>query len=179
VPAINTQLFTNSAALRVRDVTLLATDDLQRHREKLARIVLDEMYQFVGLLDADGNVLDINRVALEGAGIRLDEIQGRPFWEARWWAPSEETQKLQRRLVEEARAGQFVRRDIEIYGKAAGEETIIIDYSLEPVRDRGGSIVFLLPEGRNITEKKRAEAEIARKNEELQQLLDRFGIWTG
>jgi PAS domain S-box-containing protein len=33
--------------------------------------------------------------------------------------------------------------------------------------------VFLLAEGRNITEKKRAEAEIARKNEELQHLLDR------
>lgn len=56
---------------------------------------------------------------------------------------------------------------------AAGEETIIIDFSLEPVRDRGGNIVFLLAEGRNITEKKRAEAEIARKNKELQHLLDR------
>jgi signal transduction histidine kinase len=35
--------------------------------------------------------------------------------------------------------------------------------------------VFLLPKGCNITEKKRAKAEIARKNEELQQLLD--SIW--
>jgi hypothetical protein len=48
---------------------------------------------------------------------------------------------------------------------AAGEETIIIDFSLEPVRDRGGNIVFLLAEGHNITEKKRAEAEIARNAE--------------
>jgi hypothetical protein len=32
--------------------------------------------------------------------------------------------------------------------------------------------VFLLPEGRNSTEKKRIEADLARKNEELQQLLD-------
>jgi PAS domain S-box-containing protein len=173
LPAVNTLLFTHSRALLVRDVTLLATDDLQTHRQKLARIVLDEMYQFVGLLDADGNVLDINRVALEGAGIRLDEIQGKPFWEARWWLVSRETQDLQRALVQQARSGQFVRKDIEIYGDAAGEETIIIDFSLEPVRDRGGNIVFLLAEGRNITEKKRAEAEIARKNEELQHLLDR------
>jgi PAS domain S-box-containing protein len=174
VPAIKTQVFANTPQLQVREVTLLAADDLQTHREKLARIILDEMYQFVGLLDADGNVIDINRVALEGAGIRLEEIQGKPFWEARWWAASEETRNLQRQLVDEARAGRFVRRDIEIYGQAAGEETIIIDYSLEPVRDRTGRIVFLLAEGRNITEKKRAEAEIARKNEELQQLLDKI-----
>ncbi len=152
---------------------MLANDDLQTHRQKLARTILDEMYQFVGLLDANGNVLDINRVALEGAGIRLDEIQGKPFWEARWWLVSRETQDLQRALIQQARSGEFVRRDIEIYGDAAGEETIIIDFSLEPVRDRGGNIVFLLAEGRNITEKKRAEAEIARKNEELQRLLDR------
>ena len=173
MPAVNTLLFSKSPALYVRDVTLLASDDLQTHRQKLARTILDEMYQFVGLLDADGNVLDINRVALEGAGIRLDEIQGKPFWEARWWLVSRETQDLQRALVQQARSGEFVRRDIEIFGDAAGEETIIIDFSLEPVRDRGGNIVFLLAEGRNITEKKRAEAEIARKNEELQRLLDR------
>ena len=172
-PELSTLLFTNSPALHVRDVTLLATDGLQTHREKLARTILDEMYQFVGLLDADGSVLDINRVALDGAGIRLDDIQGKPFWEARWWLVSKDTQNLQQALVQQARAGEFVRRDIEIYGQAAGEETIIIDYSLEPVRDRQGTVVFLLAEGRNITEKKRAEAEIARKNEELQLLLEK------
>jgi signal transduction histidine kinase len=67
-----------------------------------------------------------------------------------------------------------VRCDIKIYGQAAGEETIIIDFSLLPVKDQNGIIAFLLAEGRNITEKKRAEAEIARKNEELQRLLDRI-----
>lgn len=169
--SINHQWFANSPIVRVRDVTLSASDNLEGYRQKLARIVLDEMYQFVGLLDTDGNVLEINRAALEGAGIRLEDIQGRPFWTARWWVVSKETQNLQRALIEQARAGQFVRHDIEIYGQAAGEETIIIDYSLEPVRGHDGRIVFLLAEGRNITEKKRAEAEIARKNEELQQLL--------
>jgi signal transduction histidine kinase len=63
---------------------------------------------------------------------------------------------------------------MEIYGRAASEETIIIDVSLLPVRNQNGAIAFLLPEGRNITEKKRAEAEIARKNEELQRLVDRI-----
>lgn len=171
--SINHKLFATSPNVHVRDVTLSASDDVQSYRQKLARIVLDEMYQFVGLLDTDGNVLEINRAALEGAGIRIEDIQGRPFWNARWWVVSNETQNLQRALVEQARAGQFVRRDIEIYGQAAGEETIIIDYSLEPVRSQDGKIVFLLAEGRNITEKKRAEAEIARKSEELQQLLNK------
>ena len=75
----------STASLRVRDVTLSVTDDPQTYREKLARIVLDEMYQFVGLLDADGMTLEINRAALEGTGIEMD-IKGKPFWETRWWA---------------------------------------------------------------------------------------------
>jgi PAS domain S-box-containing protein len=174
MPIIHHQLFADSPILRVRDVELFAADDVHTHREKLARIVLDEMYQFVGLHDVNGNTLEINRAALEGAGIQLDDVQGKPSWEARWWLVSKETQEYQRELVRRAGEGEFVRCDMEIYGQAAGEQTIIIDYSLSPIRDQNGKIVFLLAEGRNITEKKQAEAEIARKNAELEGLLDKI-----
>jgi PAS domain S-box-containing protein len=170
----NQPLFESTASIRVRQVELRATDDLQRQREKLARIVLDEMYQFVALLDVKGTLLEVNRAALEGAGIRLEDIQGKPFWEARWWTVSTEIQEQQQEAIRRAAAGEFVRYDVEVYGQASGEETIIIDYSLIPVKDTSGKVVFLLPEGRNITEKKRAEVEIARKNQELQRLLDRI-----
>ena len=56
------------------------------------------MYQFVGLLDVNGLTLEIDRAALEGAGTQLDEIQGRTFWEARWWQVSSETREKQRDL---------------------------------------------------------------------------------
>lgn len=174
VSAISSQLFEQDSTLKVREVTLSDRDSLQSYREKLARIILDEMYQFVGLLDATGMTLEINRAALEGAGIKLRDIQDKPFWEARWWQVSKETQEKQRELCGRAAKGEFIRCDMEIYGKSSGEETIIIDFSLMPVRDHAGKIVFLLAEGRNITEKKAAEAEIARKNEELQKLLEQI-----
>ena len=50
----------------------------------------------------------------------------------------------------------------------------MIDFSLMPVRDQLGRIIFLLAEGRNITEKKAAEAELARKNQELERLLEQI-----
>ena len=160
-------------ACRVGSVTLTVSDAPQTRREKLARIVLDAMYQFVGLLDAQGRTLEINRAALEGAGIALEDIQGQPFWEARWFQVSPDTVHWQRELVQRAAAGEFIRCDMEIYGQAAGDETIVVDFSLSPVRDDQGRVAFLLAEGRNITAKKQAEAEIARKNAELQALLDR------
>ena len=170
--AVGAQLFADNSILNLRDVVLSRSDTPQTFREKLARVILDEMYQFVGLLDVNGMTLEINRAALEGAGIQLSDIQGRPFWEARWWQVCSETREKQRELCGRAARGEFIRCDIEIYGRSAGEETIVIDFSLMPVRDQLGRIVFLLAEGRNITEKKAAEAELARKNEELERLLD-------
>ncbi len=161
-----------SAPLRVGAVTLSASDDAQTQREKLARVVLDAMYQFVGLLDAEGRTLEINRAALEGAGLDLDDIRGRPFWEARWFQVSRESVEQQRDFVRRARAGEFIRCDLEVYSEAAGDRTIVVDFSLLPVRDNRGQVAFLLAEGRNITAKKLAEAEVARKNAELQRLLD-------
>jgi PAS domain S-box-containing protein len=174
VPAVSAQFFADSPVLNLRDVVLSQGDTPQAFHEKLARVILDEMYQFVGLLDAGGMTLEINRAALEGAGRRLSEIQGKPFWEARWWQVSSETREKPRELCERAARGEFIRCDIEIYGRSAGEDTIVIDFSLMPVRDQRGKVVFLLAEGRNITEKKAAEAELARKNEELQRLLEQI-----
>ena len=102
------------------------------------------MHEFVGLLDVNGTTLEINRAALEGAGISLGTIRGRPFWEARWWAVSRQTQEMQKDLVRRAREGEFIRCDMEIYGQASGEETIIIDYSLQPIRDRHPDKLFIM-----------------------------------
>ncbi|MCP3021908.1 adenylate/guanylate cyclase domain-containing protein [Cupriavidus basilensis] len=169
---ISRQLFSASPEIRVRDVMLSAHDDFQTQRAKLASIMLDAMYQFVGLLDVDGKMLEINRAALEGIGIQMDDIRGMPFWEARWWVISPETQRVLQQLIRRASQGEFVRGDFEVYGQKLGEETIIVDFSLLPIRDTDGNVVFLLPEGRNITEKKRTEAALARKNEELQASWD-------
>lgn len=158
----------------VKGVTLVSDDTTDVRRQKLARIILDAMYQFLGLLDVDGTVLEINRSALEGAGVRLDDVVGKPFWEARWWAVSEESRNRVRGMVERARNGEFVRCDIEVFGDQQGKKTIFVDFSLTPIRDDAGRIAFLLPEGRNITEKIAIEAELTRKNGELQLALEKL-----
>jgi len=158
----------------VKGVALAADDTGEVRRQKLARIILDAMYQFLGLLDVDGTVLEINRAALEGAGVCLDEVIGKPFWEARWWAVSEDARNRVRGMVEQARSGEFVRCDIEIYGDLQGKKTIFVDFSLTPIRDDEGRVAFLLPEGRNITEKIAIEAELTRKNGELQLALEKL-----
>ena len=69
------------ASLVVRGTELQADDTRERYREKIARITLDSMVQFVGLLDAKGTVLEINKVALDAVGITLADVEGKPFWD--------------------------------------------------------------------------------------------------
>lgn len=44
--------------------------------EEHARIIFDGLYEFVGLLDAHGNVLEVNQVALEGLGLLWKKYEG-------------------------------------------------------------------------------------------------------
>src|SRR5580658_2594130 len=156
--------------VNVRGTELLASDTRERYRQKIARITLDSMVQFVGLLDAAGTVLEINHVALDAVGVKLSEVEGKPFWKTFWWQVSNEVNATLREMIRRASQGEFVRWDTEIYGRAGGKETIIIDASLMPVKDEQGRVVFITAEGRDITEKKAHEREIARQREELAEL---------
>lgn len=158
----------------VRGVVIEAGDARDVRRQKMARIILDSMYQFLGLLDLDGTVLEINQAALDGAGVGLEDVIGRPFWEARWWEVSEEVRQRVREMIATARTGRFVRCDFEVFGDLKGSRTIVIDFSLTPILDDEGEVAFLLPEGRNITEKIAGNAELSRKNSELQGALERL-----
>jgi PAS domain S-box-containing protein len=159
-----------SNLVNVRGTELLVNDTRERYREKIARITLDSMVQFVGLLDAGGTVLEINQVALDGVGIKLSDVEGKPFWTTFWWQVSPQINAELRDMIRRAALGEFVRWDTEIYGRSGGTETIIIDASLMPVKDEHGKVVFIAAEGRDITEKKAQEREIARQREELARL---------
>jgi signal transduction histidine kinase len=48
---------------------------------------------------------------------------------------------------------------------------VIVDFSLTPVKNEAGAVVFLVPEGRDITERKEAENERQRLEDELRRQL--------
>ena len=160
--------------ISVRGTEIRATEARHRYREKIARVTLDSMVQFVGLLDAEGTVLEINKVALDAVGITLADVEGKPFWTTFWWQVSAEINRGIRDAIARAAKGEFVRWDTPLFASPDGSVTIVIDASVMPVKDDQGEVVFLACEGRDITEKKAQEREIAQKNIELQGLLERI-----
>ncbi|MEE3716328.1 response regulator [Tumidithrix elongata RA019] len=121
--------------------------------EKRFRSIFDRMFQFVGLLAIDGTVLEMNQAILTAGGISAEEAIGLPLWETHWWQISSETQAQLQQAIARAAQGEFVRYEVNIWGK--NQTVIPIDFSLRPTFDKAGQVEFLIPEGRDLTEVKR------------------------
>jgi PAS domain S-box-containing protein len=159
------------------------TAELARASESLReaawrfRAIFDSMFQFIGLIAPDGTLLEANATALDFGGLTRDEVVGRLFWEARWWSLSAEIQETLRQAIHDAASGQLVRYEVDVRG--AGERVETIDFSIKPMADESGRVVMLIPEGRIITEQRRA-AEALRSSEAAlreSQRLAGVGSW--
>ncbi|WP_437666318.1 ATP-binding protein [Sorangium sp. So ce1182] len=138
-----------------------------------ARVAMNSAFQFWGLLDAHGTSWESNDTSVRGAGVSRRDVHGVPFWDCRWWQGSPAAQARLKDAVGRAARGEFVRYDVEIIGGKEGHEIITIDFNINPVKDRQGNVVFLIAEGRDVTEQRRLEREVERHRDEL-ATLDRL-----
>jgi PAS domain S-box-containing protein len=142
--------------------------------ERKARAIFDLSFGFIGLLTPDGSLVEANRSALDFGGVQLSDVVGRPFWETPWWAHSTEAQEQIRSAVRTAAAGELVR--FETTHLATDGMLHTIDFSLKPLKDEAGRVVLLIPQGRDITDRKRAEDAHARLATAVEQAAEAIVI---
>ena len=162
----------------VRDITdRVATELALRESQQRFQAIFDQMYQFIGLLAPDGTLLEANQTALTFGGLRREDVVGRPVWETGWWDTSPKVQVQLRGAIAAANRGEFVRYEVSVQG--ANQQMITIDFSLRPVFDDQGQVVLLIPEGRDLTQRKQMEEELQRTKVFLEQTntVARVGGW--
>ena len=130
----------------VRDIT-----DRER-RERRFEAVFQNTHTFIGLLDPDGTLLEANETALSFGGFDREDVVGDPLWEAGWVRPIEESRAAVREGVQRAREGDLFRQEIRAQGV---DREAVLDFSVRPVTDDDGEVTLLVPEGRDVTERKR------------------------
>ena len=126
----------------LRDVTE------KKKRARRFESIFNQTFQFTGLLDPDGTVVEINDAALDFGGFDREEIIGNPFFEARWWTHSEAVYDKVQTAIKRAASGEFVRYETEVRG---GDGLATIDFSVKPVTDDDEGVSLLVVEGRDIT----------------------------
>ncbi|MBK9266478.1 MAG: MASE1 domain-containing protein [Polyangiaceae bacterium] len=94
--------------------------------ERRFRAMFNSQFQFVGLMQPNGTLIEANRTALEFGGLEPEDVLDKPFWHARWWTISPETQRRLREAIQVAANGEFVRYDVEVLG--AGNTTTTIRF---------------------------------------------------
>jgi len=135
----------------------MKAEELLKESERKIRALYDQTFQFIGLMTPDGTLIEANRTALEFSGIELADVINKPFWQTPWWTHSPELQEKLQQAVKKVARGEFLRFEATHLDK----EGVLhyVDFSLKPVKDESGKVVFMIPEGRDITESKKTEGK--------------------
>jgi PAS domain S-box-containing protein len=166
----------------VRDVTRQRQAE-QRERQLLGdaaaanakfHAFFDQGALFAAITDVHGTVLETNRFSCEDCGYTREQIVGTPFWQGPWWAFSPPLSQQVAAAAAQAATGQVVRAEIA-YRLADGSERIA-DFTIQPISDDTGRVLFLAPTGIDITDRKRAEADREKFVTLIENSTDFIGI---
>ena len=133
------------------------------------RVIFENTFQLIGLLSPDGKLLECNKAALDAISARSEDVIGQDFWDTPWWNDSPHKQERLRLAIAKARRGESDRFETTHTGPVSG--TLHIDFSITPVRDVTGEVTLLIPEGRDITERKRIEETLRESGERFRKDL--------
>jgi PAS domain S-box-containing protein len=142
----------------LQDVSALVQAEVRLRR------ILDSMSTIVVLYDLDGNLIEANRAALAMAGLSLQQVVGKPFIEAPWFAHSEDEKRKLRLVHARAAHGEIIREEVKV--RLAGGSFADFDAMFGPLRDAGGIVVAVIGSGVDVTDRKKAE-DAARRSADL------------
>jgi two-component system, sensor histidine kinase PdtaS len=142
----------------------------RREASELVRRVLDSLFSFVGIMALDGTLLDANRAPLEAAGISIDDVVGKKFWDCYWWSYDPAIQARVQDWVTRAAQGEIIREDVGI--RIAGDTRMTIDFMLAPLCSAEGSITHLIPSANDVSARVESEHDLKDSEERFRRVVD-------
>lgn len=135
---------------------------LKEQRQRF-RAVFNNTFQFIGLMDTEGELLEVNETALTFGGVNREQVVGEKIWETYWFQENDKAQDVAKKAIKRANTGSQHREEITVQG---AKNTETIEFSVRPITDSNGETVLLVPEGRVVTNLRQRERHL--------QVLHRF-----
>ncbi|MEM9922315.1 MAG: PAS domain S-box protein [Cyanobacteria bacterium P01_D01_bin.50] len=148
-----------------KDITeIKQAQNILQESERRFRAIFDSSFGFTALLKPNGTIISVNQTALDFFGVEASEVVDLPFWESFGNQICCDKDNLQAK-IERARAGEFIRSEVDVIEKNCQIATI--DCSFTPIFDENHRVVLLIAEGRDITQRKTLEKELALREARL------------
>lgn len=132
-----------------------AAEDVGIQSEQRYRAIIDSTRSLIWMLKPEGTLIDANRTALERAGMQIQDLVGKPFWETPWWMHDVEQQQRLKQAIRRVAAGGHDR--FESSHTAADGSIGFFNFFLTPIRDAAGQVIYLVPEAHDISARRRVE----------------------
>ncbi|WP_255151571.1 bacterio-opsin activator domain-containing protein [Halorarius halobius] len=138
----------------------------RRDRARQFDAIFEDARTATWVLDPDGSLARANRTAADLASVDAEAVRGDPFWTLPCWTDAGVGGDV-RRVTERALDGSF--SSAVVTGPPTTDADRVLELSARPVRDARDTIVSIVVEGVDITDRVSLEREL-RRSEELHRV---------
>lgn len=135
------------------------------------RAIFDTSHLYQWMTCPEGKVIYANATALAGAGTTLAETEGQLFWDSAWFERSAGASETVKTAMANVAAGAT-----ESFSLSVEEHrgTRVFDFSIRPMLDQSGSVIGMVPEALDKTDRLKAEQALHQS-----QKMEAIGKLTG
>ncbi|MCC9602759.1 PAS domain S-box protein [Stieleria sp. JC731] len=138
--------------------------------ESKLRVLFDQSFFYTGVIDLEGNLIDINEAATVPFGFASDEVLGTKFWDTPWWTGHPDSQTKLQHHFKDALQGKPYREVIAFNGP--GGILRYTDFIYQPAIGDDGEIQFVVATGQDVTESIVQQAQIRKSEQRLRLALN-------
>lgn len=132
------------------------------------REIVERSLSAIALLTPDGVVLEANALAIRSLGATREEVLGGALWDAPAWAAVPDLKHRLRPPFSAAARGVTVSQETVLGNEASAT---VLDLSLNPVAAPDGTVVLLVAEWRDVSDRKRADVALRESEERFQRIV--------
>ncbi len=137
-------------------------------KSNVSSAVLDVVNAAILVMTSDGQIIHFNKACQKMTGYAFEEVRGKCPWDL--FILPEEIEAV-KNVFQRLTAGDFPNRHTNYWLTRSGDRRLI-EWANTAITDSNGVIAYVIATGIDVTERDRAEKQIAKHQEKLEVLVD-------